>query len=122
MKTAVVKKAPLLLIWPNHSMAIAEINVLDKIRCHRSNIIINLFEGQKLKEYLFFHFRIRHVSASRLQEIGKILRNMLHGPLDLIYYCTLIKKIGCQTNSIFSDEDELYFHYEIETAIKKVFF
>jgi len=121
MKTAVVKKTPLLLIWPNHIAAIAEINVLDKIRDHRSNIIINLLDGQKLKEYLFFHFRIKNVSARRLQEINKMLMSMLHDPLDLIYYCTLIKKISCQTNSIFSDEDELYFHYEIERVIKKVF-
>lgn len=121
MKTVVLKTESIFLIWPNSMEAKAEINTINKIRDHRNERLISLLDGQLLKEYLFFHFRIRNVSENQIDEIRKMLMGVLLSPLDLHHYCTLIRKISNQASPTFTDKDELYFHYEIETLIGKYY-
>jgi hypothetical protein len=93
--------------------------ILDLVRQLRNDLIKDFLDDRHLKEYVADHFRIRDLSAVKVEFIRRDLKELLISPVNVNYYEPLINQIRTTDSAALTENNEQLFYKELEMIIKR---
>ncbi len=99
------------------SLKLSMESIIDKVRCHRNDLIKDLLKDGKIQSY-FLTTHQKTISPVRIEFIRRELKTLSTTPVDLIHYAALIKDIR-KNNSFESFSDNQIFYDELELIFRR---
>jgi hypothetical protein len=97
-------------------------NILDLVRKLRNDLIKDFLDERFLKEYIAEQFRIKDLSAVKIEFIKKDLKELLISPVNTHHYEGLISEIKNTDSAALTENNEKLFYKEIENLFKRYIF
>lgn len=93
-------------------------NTIDLVRKVRNDLIKDFLDERFLKEYLSTQFRVKELSAIKIEFIKKALKELLITPVNTSHYEPLISHIKMTDSAALTENNEQLFYKELEGLIK----
>jgi hypothetical protein len=94
-------------------------SILGLIRKLRNDLIKDFLDERHLREYLSEQFRVKDLSAVKLEFIKKELKELLISPVNTKHYEALINQIRLTDSAAITETNEKLFYREVEAILKK---
>jgi hypothetical protein len=99
-----------------------EIDVVDKIRGLRNDLIKDFLDERYLMEYLQSRYRQIDISKVKVEFIKKDLKQLLISPVNVEHYKTILEDFKANESFSLSEGNEAFFYKEIEAVLKRYLF
>jgi hypothetical protein len=96
-----------------------EVDVVDKIRNLRNELVKDFLDDRFLLEYLQTRYNQIDISRVKIEFIRKDLKQLLISPVDLQHYKAIIEDFRANESFSLSEGNESYFYKEVESVLKK---
>jgi hypothetical protein len=93
--------------------------IIDLVRKLRNDLIKDFLDERHLKEYVDQQFRVRELSAVKVEFIKKDLKELMISPVNLNYYGPLINQIRLTDSAALTEVNEQLFYKEVEGILKR---
>jgi hypothetical protein len=97
-------------------------NIIDLLRKLRNDLIKDFLDERFLKEYIYTHYKIKELSAVKLEFIKGSLKELLIAPVDVKHYAKIITHIKETDTASLSEGNETLFYKEIDQLLKRFIF
>jgi hypothetical protein len=93
--------------------------IIDLVRKLRNDLIKDFLDERHLKEYVEQQFRVRELSAIKVEFIKKALKELMISPVNVTHYAPLINQIRLTDSAALAEANEQLFYREIENILKE---
>jgi hypothetical protein len=93
--------------------------IIDLVRKLRNDLIKDFLDERHLKEYVEQQFRVRELSAIKVEFIKKALKELMISPVNINHYAPLINQIRLTDSAALAEVNEQLFYREIESILKE---
>ena len=93
--------------------------IIDLVRKLRNDLIKDFLDERHLKEYVDQQFKVRDLSALKVEFIKKDLKELMISPVNLNHYRPLIDHIRLTDSAALTEVNEQLFYKEVEAILKR---
>jgi hypothetical protein len=93
--------------------------IIDLVRKLRNDLIKDFLDERHLKDYVDQQYRIRDLSAVKVEFIKKDLKELMIAPVNISHYGPLINQIRLTDSAALSETNEQLFYREVESILKR---
>jgi hypothetical protein len=93
--------------------------IIDLVRKLRNDLIKDFLDERHMKEYVDQQFKVRELSAIKVEFIKKDLKELMIAPVNLNHYGPLISQIRLTDSAALTEVNEKLFYKEVEGILKR---
>ncbi|MBL0743605.1 hypothetical protein [Chryseolinea lacunae] len=93
--------------------------IADLILKVRNDLLKDFLDDRFLKDYVGQQFKMRDLSAVKVEFIRKDLKELFATPIDRAHYEPIISSIRESDTASLSDGNEQFFYAEVEKILKR---
>ena len=93
--------------------------IIDLVRKLRNDLIKDFLDERHLKEYVDQQFKVRELSAVKVEFIKRDLKELIIAPVNLNHYGPLISQIRLTDSAALTEVNEQLYYKEVEGILKR---
>ena len=93
--------------------------IIDLVRKLRNDLIKDFLDERHMKEYVDQQFKVRELSAVKVEFIKRDLKELIISPVNLNHYGPLISQIRLTDSAALAEVNEQLFYKEVEGILKR---